>query len=492
MKLTLPALMALILFIAVSGVAHTAPLKTHVTDFTIVGAPDSEVLKGTLQGILTSRLSPSLVQLVEKPDQAEILIIGSYALFGNTFSLDALIKDKGNGSLNKVFEQGAGQEDVIPALGRLAKKIDAELAKKPAAAAPAMPAPLPLAPSPVPVPSHVKEQYAIPAESSAKGPSYNWSSAPLDGEFVSIATGRTLPSGERELFIAGERTIRAYLKGSGLKQVAEITIPAPGKILAIDSADLDRDGSPELYVSIMDREFPSSRVYRFDGTSFAVVAVNQPWFFRGIGNDVISRTILVQEMEAGGAFYGDVKELVKSDHRFTTKNPQKLPRSGNIFNFNRLSGASGTGFYVVLDLDGHLLIYSPDGAEVWKSSDIYGGSENNFKHESREQLRSTGDQYRWTFLEQRITVLKDGTLLVPRNMGTFNIGNNRSFTKHSMAAFEWTGAVLKEKWNTRPSPGYLADYAFDQASGEVLLLEVVQKTGLFTKGKSVISINRID
>ena len=189
MKLTLPALMALILFIAVSGVAHAAPLKTHVTDFTIVGAPDSEVLKGTLQGILTSRLNPSLVQLVEKSDQAEILISGSYALFGNTFSLDALIKDRGNGSLNKVFEQGAGQEDVIPALGRLAKKIDAELAKKPAAAAPAMPAPLPLAPSPVPVPSHVKEQYAIPAESSAKGPSYNWSSAPLDGEFVSIATG---------------------------------------------------------------------------------------------------------------------------------------------------------------------------------------------------------------------------------------------------------------------------------------------------------------
>ncbi|MFA7404050.1 MAG: VCBS repeat-containing protein [Pelobacteraceae bacterium] len=490
MKLIVPVLMALLLCIAAPEASHAAPLKTHVAEFTVVGVPDSEALKVTLQGILTSRLTPSLVQLVEKPDQAEILVSGSYALFGTTFSLDALIKNRGDNSLTKVFEQGEGQENVIPAIGRLARKIDAELARKPATLAAATPAPP--VPSPAAVPPGAKERHAIPSESSAQSSSGGWSSAPLDGEFVSMATGRTLPSGERELFLANERTIRAYLKGRELRQVAEITIPAPGKILAIDSADLDRDGTPELYVSIMDREFPGSRVYRFDGTAFALIADDQRWFFRGIGTDITSRTILVQEMAAGGTFYGDVRELVRAGNRFTTKNPQKLPRTGTIFNSLRVAGTAGSGYYVVLDGDGHLLLYSPGGAEVWKSSDSYGGSEKHFKHESLELLRSTGDQYRWTFLEQRITALKDGTLLVPHNTGTYTVGNNRSYNKHAMFAFEWNGAVLKEKWSTRPSPGYLADYAFDQDSGEVLQLEVVQRAGMFSKGRSVITTNRID
>lgn len=89
-------------------------------------------------------------------------------------------------------------------------------------------------------------------------------------------------------------------------------------------------------------------------------------------------------------------------------------------------------------------------------------------------------------------LLKDGTLLVPYNEGTFSIGNNRAFNKHTLFAFEWTGTVLKEKWHSRKLPSYLADYAFDQTTGEVVQLEVVQKPGLFTAGKSALSITRID
>ena len=88
--------------------------------------------------------------------------------------------------------------------------------------------------------------------------------------------------------------------------------------------------------------------------------------------------------------------------------------------------------------------------------------------------------------------MKNGTLLVPHNEGSFSFGNNRSFDKYSLFGFTWTGAVLKEKWHTRQSHGYLADYTYNQTSGEVVLLEVVQKSGMFNKGKTVISINRIE
>lgn len=487
MKLMLSVLAVLVLLTTVAGSAHAAPLKTHIPEFAVTGSPNSQELKQTLQKILASRLNPELAQLVEKPEQAELLVVGSYALFGKIFSMDVFIKSRETGIVAKVFEQGEGQEDVIPALGRLARKIDAELAKKTAPTSPTAPTTSSAA---VQIPA--KGSYVIQSEPSAKDAPGSWSSAPLDGVFNSIATGRTLPSGEQELFIAGDQNVRAYLTGKELKLVAEMSIPAPGKVLAIDTADLDADGSPELYVSIIDRASPASRVYQYTGSTFVPIAENLPWFFRSIGTDVVSRKIYAQEINNGGKYYGDVKVLSKSTAGFTTKDPQKLPQGGNIFNFIRLNGVSGITNYVMLDEDGYLVLHSPDSAEVWRSSEKYGGSERFFNNEQQNYSRSNRDLHRWTFLEQRMTLLKDGTLLVPRNEGSFSFGNNRSFDKYTLFAFEWTGAVLKEKWHTRTSPGYLADYAFDQASGNVFLLEVVKKSGFFSSGKTVISINKVD
>lgn len=477
--------------ILISGSALAAPVKIHVAPFNTTGAVNNQELRQTLQDILTSRLNSDQTLLVEKPDQAERLITGSYAQFGRMFSLDILIKSTGTGTLVKVFEQGDGQEDVIPALGRLAKKIDAELAKKTGIEIPS-----PMPPASMPVTAAVRadayENYVIRSEPSTGESSGSWSSAPLDGVFNSIATGRVLPTGERELFISGEQTIRAYLKGKELKQVAEVTIPPSGRILALDTADLDKDGELELYVTLIDRGVPSSRVYHFNGTAFVVIAENLPWLFRGIGNDAAYRIIYAQEFDKNGNYYGTVKELGKSGGGFVTKATKNVPGAANIFNFINLSGTMHTGYSVVLDEDGYLVMYPPDGAEAWKSSEKYGGSESILKNDPPKSHRPTGDLLRWTFMEQRITLLKDGTLLLPRNEGSFRFGNNRSFDKYSLFALQWTGAVLKEKWHTRASPGYLADYSFDPASGEVILLEVVKKPGMLTKGKSVVSINKIN
>jgi hypothetical protein len=504
MKSTVLVLMSVLQLLTLPLAAAGEPLKTYVSEFSVAGTPDREELKATLQGMLASRLSPDRMQLVGNAAKAELVLAGSYASFGRIFSLDVLIKQTANEKITKVFEQGEGQDDMIPAMGRLARKVDLELARITPAAPPAAALPAPALPAPAAarvaapptamggaVPAATAAQaYLVKPDSRVSASSI---SAPLEGAFTSIALGRVLPTGERELFVASQRAIRYLHTGAATKQIAEVVIPIPATILAIDTADLDHDGSAELYVTIMDRETLSSRVYRPTDSGLELLAENQPWFFRGVGADLKTRTIFAQGIDATGQYYGGVAELVKTGNRFETRNARKLPRHGNIFNFTRFRAASGTELVAILDEDGHLVIFTLDGSELWKSSDKYGGSETNFKYQSLAQGRATGgDQYLWTFIEQRMVALPDGTLLVPRNEGTFSIGNNRSYNKHTLHALQWTGTLLKEAWQTRQAPSYLADYAYDPGSGEVIELELVQKPGLFSRGKTAISINRID
>ena len=497
---------AVLLLIAVPCVSPAAPVKTYVAEFNVTGASNRDELKATLQGLLASRLNPDQVQLVEKPDKAELLLSGSYALFGRMFSIDVLLKNALTGSLTKVFEQGENQDDLIPAFGRLAQKIDRELAKaQPVIASPALPAVAPpAAPAAakvdVPVtankvesaPVKVEETYVVKSGLSAGNTPGSWTSEPLAGVFYSIALGRTLPSGEREIFVAGEQVIRYLRKGADLKQVAEITLPASAKLLAIDAADLDKDGTPELYVSIIDRKTVSSRVYQPTDNGLELIAENQPWLYRGIGLNLKERSVFVQTLSSTGEYQYEIAELTKTGRSFGTQNNRTLPRQGNIFNYSRFPDAAGGEKWIVLNEDGYLIIYAADGSELWKSSDQYGGSTTYFNYESVAQLRARGYKSRWNFLEQRITALPDGTLIIPRNEGGISIGNNRSYNKHSLFGLQWSGSLLKEAWHTRQTPSYLADYAYDPATREVLLLEVVQKAGLFGSGRTVISINKLD
>jgi len=494
MKPTLLALVCTVLLLTLPGGALAQPLKVHVSRFTVTGTPAKDELAPTLQGILSSRLNPERVQLVDTADKAELLLAGSYALFGRLFSLDVQIRNSASGRIRTVFEQGQDQDDLLPAMGRLAQQIDRELAKLTQGSAPAAAASLPAAitpdlpPPPVPSPA---EGYLVKGDAAAGSPG-SQPGVELPGVFSGIALGRILPGGERELFLTAERKIRYYRLGkSGLREVAEVVIPRPAKVLGIDSADLDGDGAPELYVTVMDRESLTSQVYLPKEGGLEMIAGNLPFFFRGIGPDFRSRTIYTQELGATGEFLSQVAPLVKAGARFETRDRQKLPGNGAIFNCTGFRDAAGRVLYAVLEGDGHIGVSSPEGRQLWQSSEKFGGSENFFTRESLAEQRATGGDRLWTFLEQRIIATADGKLLVPRNQGTLSVGNSRSYTSHTLHAFAWSGSHLKELWHSKPAATYLADFAFDPASGEVLLLEVVQKESMFNQGVTRISRHRV-
>lgn len=472
-------------------------IRVYVSEFAVTGATNKDELKATLQTLLASRLNSESVMPVDSPTGADLFVKGSYVVFGKVFSLDVVAKDPGGKVVARAFQQGESQDELIPAVGKLGQSLAADIAGKVtgSAAAPTIVPARTVQPAPA---SDIVKTDATPTSDIVKPqeltrtPGGGWISQRLGGALVGIAPGRLMKDGAQEYYLADEHALRLYRRSDGLKLVAEVTFSPGERILGIDSADLDGDGVPEAYLTIMDGESLASQVWVAANDSLKRVATKLPYFFRGIALDGKDYRMYAQQMSTDRDFYGDVLELVRNGDRFETKNPIKIPRFGHLYNFNRFRDASGTPLFVVLNADGYLVVSSATGEEMWRSSDKFGGSEAYFKREDLANVRTTGDPYRWVFLEQRITVTPAGDVIVPQNGGFFVLGNNRAYSKNSVFSFSWNGSSLDERWHTKTSQNYLADYFYDASKKEIVALEVVKKEGILSQGASVVAVKKVE
>jgi hypothetical protein len=463
-------------------------IRAYVTPFTVTGTANGDELKVTLQNLLMSRLSGDALIAVDSAESADISVKGSYVAFGSVFSLDAVAKSRDGKVLVRAFEQGERQEEMLPAVGKLAKTLLAGIDKsyKQSEAAPASGAVTPRIET-MPPPKDI-----VRAAADSKATGSGWMSQKLAGELSGVALGRKLGTGERELFITGNNTLYYYRLAKELSLVAQIPLPQHQKILGIDTADLDGDGVPEIYLTVMSGDELASEVWLPEGNTLKRIAEKLPYYFRALTFQGKSRKIYAQQAGLDVDYFGAVYEVVKNGARFTLNNPLKLPRYANILNMNMIQTREGKSCFIVLHPDGYLLVFDDNGKELWRSSDKYGGSENFFSREDQENMRVTGAARRKIFLEQRLTVTKNGEIIVPKNEGFFVVGDSRSYTKNSVFAFVWNGLMLDELWHTKMSQNYLADYLYDDEQKELLLLEVVKKAGIIDRGASALSIKRVE
>ncbi|WP_243689114.1 FG-GAP repeat domain-containing protein [Geotalea toluenoxydans] len=469
-------------------------IPVHVNEFTVSGASERADLKVTLQMLLASRLNSGAVSTAGSQGAAEIAVDCSYTQLGKVFSLDAMARDRAGNVVARAFEQGGGEDDLIPAVTKLAQKLNDEMIRvrsTPSAGKNvsfAQPSSTPPRAEPRPA-APVPSSDIIRVEPAAKN-SVNLSR--LAGALVGVAPGRTLAKGARELYLLGEHSLSLYHQDADLKMIAEATFDINDKPIGIDTADLDGDGTPEAYVTIVRGDLLSSQVWLEKDGRLQKVAEKLPYYFRALALDGGARKLYVQQMGTDTDFYGDIHELIKKGSSYEMRNPLKLPRFANLYNFNRFSDAAGKHYTIVIHEDGYLLVYSETGEELWRSSDKFGGSEICLKRQDLANIRTTGNEYRWIFLEQRIFVTPQNEIIVPKNLGFFVFGNNRSYKKNTVYAFAWNGSTLDEKWHTKESQNYLADYDYNFIGKELILLEVVKKKGLLESGASTIVVKKVE
>ena len=496
----LPALL-LMLLCAVS--AQAAQIRVFVADMNAIGVQNRDEMKATLQMLLSSRLNSDKIMAVSSAAEADAVVTGTYVIIGKVFSVDALAKTAAGKTLTRAFVQGESQDELIPAVGKLADSLSVELVKIYAAGLPAAPAASVVLPAQVPLSApksdFIKNEQQIrpapagefikPAATERSG-SGGWLSKRLNGAANLVATGKNLPDGSREIFLAEDSRLSYYHQDAEMKLVAETEFKPSEKIISVDTLE-SGDGSLDIYVTIVRSDELTSQVWQVKGDKLVRIAENLPYFFRSFCLAGGPKKLYAQSMGRDADFYGDIAEATRTGSTVTLKNPVKMPRYGNLYSLNQFHDRDGKTFTVVINPDGYLIVYDQELKELWRSNDNFGGSELFFQKEDAN-ARVTGNKFRSIFMSQRVQVTTKGEVLVGKNEGFWVMGDARSYKKGAVFNMVWNGSSLEEKWHTRDTQNYMPDYFYDEGRNELLILQTVQRPGISVNGASALAIKKVE
>jgi hypothetical protein len=458
-------------------------------------------MKVTLQTLLASRLNSDKFMAVGTATEADVLVTGTYVVIGKVFSIDAMARTTSGKTLGRAFVQGESQDELIPAVGKLADKLRAELERATSAvAAPggqataAVPA-APASPRPDiirndPVTRQAAGDIIRPVEVER----YNtggWLSKRLVGAANLLAIGKTLPDGGREIFLAEDRKVSYYRQSGEMKLVTEINLADTEKIISLDTIE-SADGALDVYVTVVRAFELDSRVMRVQGDKLVTVAEKLPYYFRAFNLAGGPKKLYAQTAGRDTDFYGGVSEATRNGSNITLKNTIQMPVNGNIYSFNQVIGKDGKRYTMVIDPDNYLIVYDFDQTELWRSNDRFGGSELYFEKDDSANVRVTLQTTRRVYLEQHIQVTATGDVLIGKNDGFWVVGNARMFKKGSVYCMIWNGSSLEEKWHTRDTQNYMPDYWFDEGRNELMILQTTQRPGITDRGASSLAIKKVE
>ncbi len=453
------------------------------------------------------------------------VVWGSITKIGNSISLDAKLLDVSTYKTPVgVFEQCQGMDAVIPRIGDFAKKITyyvlgqtppaAEISTVPAAG-PAKSTPKPWqSPDALAVMKASEGTFTSvinPAFILAANPLAQkgfWMSQKYGMTFKGMDIGDVNSDGLNEVVVIDERSVMVYQKiDKDLKLLNKI----PGKdydsYLSVDVADINGNGINEIIVTNMENRNLESFVLEFQDGKYAVIASGLRWFLRVISVSEMP-LLLGQKQGMDGAFTRPIHEIVCTDGEYTKGKRMLIPQGLSVYGLTIDSVIEGSPDRVIaLDGYGHVNIYkeTKDSAYykihiiggsdklIWRSAEVFGGSNNYFDFGDVLETTSEGDGPEKTFIKERILTYdidRNGVkeILVVKNLSPVGrmMKNIRVFTRSMIFNLGWDGLGLSENWRTKKIQGYVADYQIKDIDndGED---EIVLAVGLGTRlSRSVI------
>jgi TolB-like protein len=474
-----------------------------------------------------------------KKMNVDYVVWGSITKIGNSLSIDGKLVDiAAHKSTVSIFAQSQGMDNVIPKINDFAQRIDEHILG--IAPSTASPTPISMQTSP---PQEKSPQYSREAEvisgmrKSKKGtltsfinPDFInapepiirkdfWMSQKVPTEFKGMDIGDVNNDGLNEVVIIDNRSVMIYQKiNNDLKQIQKILGKASDNYLSVDVADINNNGLRQIVVTNLPGNTIESFVLEFRNGNFVAIATKLPWFLRVIESSS-GPLLLGQRRGFDKPFDTPIYQIVWEEGRYREGRRMKIPEGLSVYGLAMDSlTASGTEKIIALDEDDYLNIYAQtdkplvklqtfggSNERLWKSDDVYGGSNNSIETFTQFGMSGINQQERMdrnTYINPRILTYdtgrdgKKGVIIVKNLSAAARLFRNvKTYSSSELYDFEWDGLGLLENWKTKKINGYVADYQFkdiDSDGQKEIVLALVLSTGQFVTNSSVIVVYKMN
>ena len=423
---------------------------------------------------------------------ADFVLFGSLTVLGNSISLDAKMVDvAGAKPTMSFFEQSEDAGGIISRISAMAADVNEKMFGRtaaaarpaPAAAAAAAAAPPPQAAQPAPADpfAHPEKMLKQPsgfgsdgrespfATDEGGGREFSprlWRSMTYNQVFNGIALGDVDGDGKVETVIITPKSVLIYrFEQQRFQKILEITEGMRGTNIGVDVADINGNGTPEIFVTTLapTRRALESFVLEYDGKSFKRIVDGASWYFRVCSTPDRGKVLLGQEHLSGSPFSGRILEMI-------WRNGQYEPDVDVLAN-NRDANVLGLAVGNIIqdqketvlayDSHDHIRVFDAAGKELYKSAERFGGTTLYYVGNRTDM----GENERPLFFTTRLIPLqdKDGKtkILAVKNhdIAGLKLEKFRSFDETQMMAFYWDGLGLTQDWRTRKFAGCIRDFA---------------------------------
>ena len=433
---------------------------------------------------------------------ADYVVFGSLTVLGDSISTDARLLDTASKKVLLAFNE-AGKEtgDVISHIDRFAGQVNAALFPEKASGA----GPADAAEARTPEdqsrmhPESLwtgkidpEDPRAAAGENGAGALGAAWKSRNFNLAVEGLDIGDVDGDGRNETVFMTEKDVYVYrLVDNRFVKVAELEGTLNNRNLGIDVADINGNGTQEIFVTSLHKEqqFLISYVLEWDGSRFVKIVDDARWYFRVIDPPGKGPVLVGQQRDFNRPFMPGITEMSYNGVAYvpTVAGELALPRWVNVFGFNSGDVANnGMEMTAAFSERNYLRLLTADNEREWESEEPYiaGGLFVEYPDDASSKIGNYREQIRY-YLPQRILISdvdKDGKneVLVCRNKDAADglFAKLRLFKAGQIECLEWDKFGLYTKWKTRNISGHVSDYTLgdiDNDGAPELVFAIIKK-----------------
>ncbi len=328
----------------------------------------------------------------------------------------------------------------------------------------------------------------------SKEDKYSIPSLPFDAQFIAAADFEG--TGDLQYAFSDGTKLHVYRQGtSGWREVwaeSGTDTDKETRQINLDAADINRNGRPELFVTVMKEGKVFSYVVEFHDGSYQRIT-ELPGFLRIVHYPGTGDILIGQDYDPGSFYAGGVKNYTWSNGGYHAGAELPLPRGVKLYGFTFAAFGESRPVLVSLDEKSRLLVYSGESM-IWKSPEPFpsvGSSVNKPVTSSTaviSQSVSESEKAEKVRLAGRLLALDmngDGRdeIVLPKNSGETFFGG---YTRADLVSLGWTGARLEEHWSIRDVPGAVVDFQIlHKAGGGAQIIAIVKSSKGLLSGTTV-------